>query len=313
MGTARVCEAINAASEGAMTDRQPLASCPLCDSKIAPKPLETYRKDHVVKCRNCGFTYSLLIPSDADYARVYSNYDYVGEDAVRTPTSIAKEAALAARLADGKIGKVIDIAAGAGRFLEHFQMLGWDCYATEFNEEMCQFLERKGFTTYRGGLFPEGAPDGEFDIVIFTEIIEHINNPIPALAGLNRLLRSGGILYITTPNFASIERRLLRADWGMLMWPEHITYWTPRHVDRALCQAGFSKHSLKAQNISPYRIVQALKKRGLAANVSEQSFSDAAQARVSGSPLLQMAKRTVNAALVATGLGSSIEAIYVKK
>ena len=294
-------------------DHQPLASCPLCDSKIAPQPLETYRKDHVVKCRDCGFIYSLLIPSEADYARVYGGYDYVGEDAARTPTSIAKEAALAARLADGKTGKVIDVAAGAGRFLEHFQALGWDCTATEFNEAMCRYLEAKGFTAYRGGLFPEGAPDGAFDIVIFTEIIEHINNPMPVLARLARLLRPGGIIYITTPNWNSIERRALKSDWGMLCWPEHITYWTPRHVDRALRQAGFAKRSLKAQNISPYRILQALKQRGFAANVSEQGFSDAAQSRVAGNLLLGLAKKAVNAALVASGLGSSIEAIYVKR
>ena len=296
-----------------MTDRTPLAACPLCDSKIAPEPLETYRKDHVVACRACGFVYSLLIPNDADYARVYGAYDYAGEDAARTATSIGKEAALAARLADGRTGKVLDVAAGAGRFLEHFQALGLDCYATEFNEEMCQFLERKGFTAYRGGLFPEAAPEGAFDIVIFTEIIEHINNPNPVLEGLSRLLRPGGIIYITTPNWNSIERRALKSDWGMLCWPEHITYWTPRHVDRALRQAGFAKRSLKAQNISPYRILQALKKRGFASNVSEQGFSDAAQSRVAGNPLLGLVKKAVNAGLVASGLGSSIEAIYVKK
>lgn len=296
-----------------MTVRPPLKSCPLCDSKITPEPLKTYRKDHIVRCRGCGFAYSLLIPKAADYARVYGAYDYAGEDAARSATSIAKEAALAARLARGRTGKVIDIAAGAGRFLEHFQAMGWDCYATEFNEDMCQFLERKGFTAYRGGLFPEEAPDSQFDIVIFTEIIEHINNPTPVLQRLNHLLRPGGIIYITTPNWNSIERRLLEKDWGMLCWPEHLTYWTPRHVDRALRQAGFAKRSLKAQNISPYRILQALKKRGFASNVSEQGFSDAAQLRVAGNPLLGLIKKVINAGLVASGLGSSVEAIYIKK
>ena len=296
-----------------MTDRQPLAACPSCESKTAPEPLEIYRKDHIVQCSTCGFVYSLLIPNDADYARVYEVYDYAGEDAARTTTSIEKEAALAARLADGKTGKVLDVAAGAGRFLKHFQTLGLDCYATEFNEGMCQFLERAGFTTFRGGLFPEGAPEGVFDIIIFTEIIEHINNPNPVLHGLSRLLRKGGIIYITTPNWNSLERRALKSDWGMLCWPEHITYWTPKHVDRALRQAGFAKQSLKAQNISPYRILQALKKRGFAPNVSDQGFSDAAQSRVAGNPLLGLLKKAVNAGLIASGLGSSIEAIYFKE
>ena len=65
-----------------MTDHHPLASCPLCDSKVAPQPLETYRKDHVVQCRDCGFTYSLLIPGEADYARVYG--ESLVDEATRT-------------------------------------------------------------------------------------------------------------------------------------------------------------------------------------------------------------------------------------
>ena len=68
-----------------MNDDKPLASCPLCDSKIAPQPLEIYRKNYVVKCRDCGFTYSLLILSEADYARVYG--ESLVDEATRTEST----------------------------------------------------------------------------------------------------------------------------------------------------------------------------------------------------------------------------------
>ncbi|HEX8400913.1 MAG TPA: class I SAM-dependent methyltransferase [Allosphingosinicella sp.] len=303
-----------------MLDREPLTDCPLCGSSLAGdrvRRLSGFEKDHLVECRTCGFVFSLLKPNEQDYERVYGSYDYVSEDDRRTPLSIDKEREVAKRLlAYKKTGKVIDLAAGAGRFLEHFRELGFECHATEFSEEMCGYLEAKGFRTHRGGLFPETAEKASFDIAIFTEIIEHINNPIPVLQTICDLLRPGGCIYITTPNFASIERRVIGPSWGMLTWPEHITYWTPRHIQHALRKTGFRKASIRTQNISPYRIVQALKKgrmSSVVSGVSEQGFSDAAQEKVAGSPLLRAAKQAINWGLGATGTGSSIEAIYVKR
>lgn len=302
-----------------MAIAEPLPACPLCATPIAdraPKPLAGYEKDHLVRCRACDFAYSLLDPRPEDYARVYGQYDYAGEDAARTQLSIANEMAVVDRLTPFRqTGQVIDIAAGSGRFLEHFRSTGFSCHATEFSAEMCAYLEAKGFATYQGGLAPDAAPASAFDVVMFTEIVEHTNRPREALATIHRLLRPGGAVYITTPNFASLERRIIGPDWGMLMWPEHITYWTPETLDYGLRHAGFRKHSLITRNISPYRIVQALKKgrfRKALGNVSEQAVSDKAQATVAANRGLSAAKTAINTALRVTGMGSSIEAIYLK-
>lgn len=295
----------------------PLSSCPLCRTDLSQggyATLSGFEKDFLVRCGKCGFTFSLLDPTAEDYARVYGAYDYVAEDDLRTDLNIEKEREIVRRLLPYKrTGRVLDVAAGAGRFLARFQDQGFECHATEFSPEMCAYLEKKGFVTHAGGLYPAEAPREAFDIIVFTEIIEHINTPIPVLENLRQLLRPGGCIYVTTPNFASLERRILGPGWGMLMWPEHITYWTPRHLHRALRRCGFRKASLVTQNISPYRIVQALKKGRLASvvsGVSEQQFSDSAQKRVAGSRILGSLKAVVNAGLRTTGLGSSIVAVY---
>ena len=50
-------------------------------------------------------------------------------------------------------------------------------------------------------------PDGAFDVVIFSELVEHLaTNPVWALAEMHRVLKSGGHLIITTPNALSIDR-----------------------------------------------------------------------------------------------------------
>jgi SAM-dependent methyltransferase len=53
-------------------------------------------------------------------------------------------------------------------------------------------------------LFP--YVDGEFDVVIFAEIIEHLlNDPCKVLREIKRVLKPNGTLILTTPNVARLE------------------------------------------------------------------------------------------------------------
>lgn len=49
--------------------------------------------------------------------------------------------------------------------------------------------------------------DGSFDVVIFSELIEHLAiNPVWSLGEIHRILRPGGYVIVTTPNRLSLER-----------------------------------------------------------------------------------------------------------
>jgi SAM-dependent methyltransferase len=48
--------------------------------------------------------------------------------------------------------------------------------------------------------------DGEFDLVIFSEIIEHLlNDPCKTIREIKRVLKPGGTMILTTPNVARLE------------------------------------------------------------------------------------------------------------
>lgn len=48
--------------------------------------------------------------------------------------------------------------------------------------------------------------NGEFDVVIFAEIIEHLlNDPCKVLREIKRVLKPGGVIIVTTPNVARLE------------------------------------------------------------------------------------------------------------
>ena len=42
-------------------------------------------------------------------------------------------------------------------------------------------------------------PNNTFDIIICTEVLEHVSNPFDAVKELHRMLKPGGLLFLTTP------------------------------------------------------------------------------------------------------------------
>ena len=51
-------------------------------------------------------------------------------------------------------------------------------------------------------------PDKSFDLVVLTEVIEHLENHRAALGEVARVLRPGGHLILTTPNIMRLDSRL---------------------------------------------------------------------------------------------------------
>lgn len=62
--------------------------------------------------------------------------------------------------------------------------------------------------------------EGQFDVIIFTEILEHLNfNPVPTMQKLRKALKSGGRLYLSTPDAAEWGRLPVYSDFRTMPLP----------------------------------------------------------------------------------------------
>jgi len=56
---------------------------------------------------------------------------------------------------------------------------------------------------------PLPYPDAHFDAVVSMDVVEHLVDPLPWLADALRVLKPGGLLFLTTPNYASRSLRVI--------------------------------------------------------------------------------------------------------
>jgi SAM-dependent methyltransferase len=81
---------------------------------------------------------------------------------------------------------------------------------------------------------------GEYDGITCWDVLEHVSDPLQALARLRAHLRPGGFLFLSTPDTDSLAARVLGRRWHYLDPLQHITLFGRRNLARALTRAGFS-------------------------------------------------------------------------
>jgi SAM-dependent methyltransferase len=127
----------------------------------------------------------------------------------------------------------LDIGTSTGANLRLLRQLGFtQVEGLDNSEEAIQFCVEKGLGPVRlGDVCAMPFDDASFDLVLATDIIEHVPDDEQALREIARILRTGGRLLLTVPSFPSL--------WGLQdrVAHHHRRYRRAPVIDR-LCAAG---------------------------------------------------------------------------
>lgn len=97
---------------------------------------------------------------------------------------------------------ILDVAAAQGNFSLQLAEMGYDVTWNDIRADLAEYTEmkrEKGQIIYKPGNVFEIKFDYLFDVVLATEIIEHVAHPDEFLFKLSKLLKPNGHLIITTP------------------------------------------------------------------------------------------------------------------
>ena len=145
--------------------------------------------------------------------------------------------------------------------------------------------------------------DGYFDVVTMFESLEHLDQCGLYLNKVNSILRRGGVLFLTTPNFAGLSRRILGKRWSVFC-KEHISYFSPAALKDLLEDKGFKAFKWIIKNISLFELKDCIQRN----NNRKKTISELEKLRenIERSNVLKIAKNVINRCLSLCKMGDSI-------
>ena len=114
--------------------------------------------------------------------------------------------------------KILEAGCGLGGWVNYFYLKKFQVVGLEIDDELVQQVKRYNskIPVEKGDIFNIHYPDSHFDAYISLGVIEHFEEgPIAALREANRVLKNGGLAFITVP-YLNIFRKLFpeKNDFG---------------------------------------------------------------------------------------------------
>ncbi len=211
--------------------------CNLC-GEAESRPFAERNGSHVVQCTRCHLVYVNPRPTAEALERHYNGgqssriqYYIDAEPADRrtfTSLLVRAEAALGYR------GVLLDIGPNVGTALGVARERGWDVHGLEINEAAARHCrDIHGLDVRCGTLAPETYPPASFDLVLMADVIEHLPDPLAVMRLVEKIVRPGGLVLISTPNIAGWAARLLQ-----IKPEEHLYYFAPDTMQALLAKCG---------------------------------------------------------------------------
>ena len=110
----------------------------------------------------------------------------------------------------GQNNKILDIGCYNGTLGSKFREMNNEVYGIEINQQVAELAKKKGILVKVQDIESKFDFKSDFfDVVFAGEVIEHIVDTDFFIDEIKRVLKPNGILILTTPNTASLGRRLL--------------------------------------------------------------------------------------------------------
>lgn len=165
---------------------------------------------------------------------------------------------------------LLEIGCGAGNLLLQATVKGSYPLALDLSMQALTFVRSRLEESCSGPDAPRGyaciqsigellpLPDDSFDCILLSEVIEHLPDPQVAIREAARVLRRGGRLLVTTPNYRSFWPVMEWAVDRMNMAPrmageQHISRFYPASLRHLLVDCGLGiEYFGTIYNLSPF-------------------------------------------------------------
>lgn len=229
-------------------------TCAVCDSDswraayegpIRDGAFGAWREARVCRCDTCGVDrlaeraclpiesyesveYRHILKQDHDVARHNATHDELARFTLHTlwPTSLRDKT-------------VADVGCGGGALLDHIRGLASKIIAIDPSEPFEPSLKARGYSWYPSAAAAAQECAGEVDVVLSTQVIEHVDDPVVFMRCIRQLLAPEGFALISTPNRRDILMELLPDNFPPFFYrTQHRWYFDAGSLGHAAKRAG---------------------------------------------------------------------------
>lgn len=236
--------------------------CPVCGSSSV-NPLLTV-KDHSVsgedfviwQCSHCSLRFTQDVPDEEAIGKYYQSSDYISHSntnaglinklyqRVRNYTLNQKANLIINNTV--KRGKILDIGAGIGAFINTMKTKGWEIVGIEPDEGARRQAKDLFHIELKQTNEFYQLPDNSFDAITLWHVLEHVHQLHACVEKLKSLLKPGGKIFIALPNYTSKDQAIYKLFWAAYDVPRHLYHFTPKAMDILM-----KRHGLKITSKNP--------------------------------------------------------------
>jgi SAM-dependent methyltransferase len=212
----------------------------------------------VQRCTRCGLVFAnpMPIPVDVEHHYGIPAEDYWQQSALSPSKDYFAPQLRQFRRLYRRTGRLsaLDVGAGVGKAMASLEAAGFLTFGLEPSSSFRQrAISHTGIAAER--LAPrriEDAhyPDGQFDLVTFGAVLEHLADPAAAIVRALAWTRPGGLLHVEVPSSDWLMARLVDLVYRVQMLdltchlsplhaPFHLFEFTPTSFERHAARAGY--------------------------------------------------------------------------
>lgn len=178
-----------------------------------------------MKCKDCGnyYTYDFPVMKVGQINGHYTKSNKNEELQNRFPLHMYNE--IFNRIGTFTKGKdYLEIGVGNGEMLAVAQEFGYNTDAIEICKEDCEKISAALDIDIKWCDVVEYNTDKKYDVIIMGDVFEHVTKPVQVLKKAKEMLKDGGVLWLSTPNYNCGYARMQK--FKHCMWHElnHYTY-----------------------------------------------------------------------------------------
>lgn len=281
-------------------------ACPACDS-TASRRAGTANGFSLLRCARCATLFTATLPETAeanDYDAYYSAANLDAPAVIRRSLD---------RIVAGfepfrTSGRLLDVGFGAALVLQAAKRAGWDAWGVEVSKPAIDHAISLGLQVVHGTLAEAPFPAAHFDVIVAAEVLEHVPDARGLVRDIARLLRPGGLFWLTTPNARGLSARLLGSRWSVVSPPEHLQLLSPAGLRSVLGSAGLHPERVRTTGVNPYELIAAARRRGDAPRPAFDRVGSGYELLIAADRRrsLGVAKAAVNGVLGVLGIGDSM-------